>query len=153
MYRGEGPNQLARVLGRATATLASAGLSPRRLVTLEVVGRHSGRLVSCPIVITDYKGERYLVAMLGRRANWVRNVEAAAGAAVIRHGRREPVILEPVEPDDRAAILRRYLDLAPGARAHIPVAQHASLSEFEGIAVHYPVFRITRPKPQVHEAA
>ena len=151
MYRGEGPNQLAWILGRATATLASAGLSPRRLVTLEVAGRRSGRLISCPVVITEYQGERYLVAMLGRRANWVRNVEAAGGTAVLRHGRREAVNLEPVEPDDRAAILRRYLDLAPGARAHIPVAQHASLSEFEGIAVDYPVFRITPPKPRVHE--
>jgi deazaflavin-dependent oxidoreductase (nitroreductase family) len=151
MYRGGRPNPVAGILGRATATLASAGLSPRRLVTLEVRGRRTGRLVSFPVVVTDYEGERYLVAMLGRGANWVRNVQAAGGAAMIRHGRCEAVTLELVEPDARAPILRRYLKLAPGARAHLPVDQHASLSEFEGIAAEYPVFRITRP--QSSEAA
>jgi deazaflavin-dependent oxidoreductase (nitroreductase family) len=145
MYRGGRPNPVAGIAARATATLASAGLSPRRLVTLEVRGRRSGRLVSFPVVVTDFQDERYLVAMLGRRANWVRNVEAAGGAAVIRHGRRESVHLEPVEPDARAPILRRYLELAPGARAHIPVDRRAPLSQFEGIAAEYPVFRITQP--------
>jgi deazaflavin-dependent oxidoreductase (nitroreductase family) len=146
MYRGGRPNPVAGIFARATATLASAGLSPRRLVTLEVRGRRSGRLISFPVVVADYQGERYLVAMLGRGANWVRNVEAARGAAVIRHGRREAVNLDPVEPDARAPILRRYLELAPGARAHIPVDRRASLSEFEGIAAEYPVFRITQPQ-------
>jgi deazaflavin-dependent oxidoreductase (nitroreductase family) len=146
MYRGGRPNPLAGILDRATATLASAGLSPERLVTLGVRGRRSGRLISFPVVVADYQGERYLVAMLGRGANWVRNVEAAEGAAVIRHGHREAVNLVPVEPADRAPILRRYLELAPGARAHIPVDQRASLSEFQQIAAEYPVFRITRPQ-------
>jgi deazaflavin-dependent oxidoreductase (nitroreductase family) len=146
MYRGGRPNPVAGIFAWATATLASAGLSPRRLVTLEVRGRRSGRLVSFPVVVADYQGERYLVAMLGRGANWVRNVEAAGGAAVIRHGRREAVNLDAVEPDARAPILRRYLELAPGARAHIPVDQRASLSEFKEIAAEYPVFRITPPQ-------
>jgi deazaflavin-dependent oxidoreductase (nitroreductase family) len=143
MYRGGRPNPVAGILGRATSGLASAGLSPRRLVTLEVRGRRSGRLISVPVVVADYEGERYLVAMLGRNANWVRNVQAADGAAVIRHGRREAVNLEPVEPDARAPILRRYLELAPGARAHVPVDHGAALTEFDRIAADYPVFRIT----------
>jgi len=146
MYRGGRPNPMAGILGRATATLASAGLAPRRLVTLEVRGRRSGRVISFPVVVADYQGERYVVAMLGRGANWVRNVEAAGGAAVIRHGRQEPVSLEPVEPDARAPILRRYLELAPGARAHIRVDQRASLSEFAGVGAEYAVFRIIRRK-------
>lgn len=147
MYRGGRPNPVAAILGQATATLASAGLSPRRLVTLEVRGRHSGRLISCPVVVADYQGERYLVAMLGRSANWVHNVEAAGGAAVLRHGHRETVRLEPVEPDARAPILRRYLQLAPGARAHMPVDQRSPSTEFERIAADYPVFRVTTTTP------
>lgn len=147
MYRGGRPNPVAGFFARATAILASAGLAPRRLVTLEVRGRRSGRLVSFPVVVADYQGERYLVAMLGLAANWVRNVDAAGGAAVIRHGRREAVNLEPVEPEARAPILQRYLELAPGARAHIPVDRRAPLSEFEGIAAEYPVFRITSRTP------
>jgi deazaflavin-dependent oxidoreductase (nitroreductase family) len=144
MYRRGRPNRVAAVLGRATASLASAGLSPKRLVTLEVRGRRSGRLVSLPVVVAEYRGERYLVAMLGRSANWVRNVEAAGGRAMIRHGRHEAVNLEPVEVGARAPILRRYLELAPGARAHFPVDQRAPLADFQRIAPDYPVFRITR---------
>ena len=144
MYRGGHPNPGAAVLNQATAILASAGLSPRRLVTLETRGRRSGRLVKLPVVIADYQGERYLVAMLGRRAAWVRNVEAAGGVAVLRHGRREADRLEPVEAPARPPILRRYLELAPGARAHFPVARQAPLAEFERIAFDYPVFRVRR---------
>jgi len=93
MYRGGRPNPVAAVLARATATLASAGLSPKRLVTLEARGRRSGRPISLPVVVADHRGERYLVAMLGSRANWVRNVEDAEGVAVLRHRRREGVTL------------------------------------------------------------
>jgi len=144
MYRGGRPDRLAGLLGRATAKLASAGLAPKRLVTLEVKGRRSGRLVSLPVVVADHEGERYLVAMLGPNTNWVRNVEASRGVAAITHGRREAVILEPVDAAARAPILRRYLELAPGARAHIPIDRRAPVSEFETVAADHPVFRIAR---------
>ena len=93
-------------------------------------------------MIADYEGQRYLVSMLGPNANWVRNLEADGGRAELRHGKREQVSLVEVDPADRAPILRRYLDLAPGARPHIPVDRKAPLSEFEAIAADYPVFRI-----------
>ncbi len=153
MYRRGRPNPVAGILGRATATLASVGLAPKRLVTLEVRGRRSGQLISVPVVVADYEGERYLVAMLGQTANWVRNVEAAKGLAVIRHGHREAVTLEPVASAARAPILRRYLELAPGARAHVPVDQRASLTEFERIAPDYPVFRIVPMQGEERQAA
>lgn len=73
------PNRLAAMLNRGWAVVGTAGLWPNRLVTLEVRGRRSGRLVSFPLVVADYEGERYLVAMLGERANWVANVRAAGG--------------------------------------------------------------------------
>ncbi|MEU7864007.1 hypothetical protein [Nonomuraea sp. NPDC049141] len=116
---------------------------PGRLVTLEVPGRLSGRVISFPLVVADYQGERYLVAMLGQNANWVRNLHAVQGRAVLRHGRRERVRLDEVEPSLRAPILRRYLACAPGARPHIPVDRRAPLEEFERIAHRIPVFRIT----------
>ena len=80
--------------------------------------------------------------MLGANVNWVRNLTAAGGRAVLRHGRRESVYLEEVEPAARAPILRRYLQVAPGARPHIPVDRRAPLAEFARIAADYPVFRI-----------
>lgn len=121
---------------------AVIGLPPRRLCELQVRGRSSGRLTSFPVVVADYESERYLVAMLGEGANWVANARAAGGRAVLRHGGSEAVRLEEVDPGARAPILQRYLQVAPGARAHVPVDKGASLAEFERIASQYPVFRV-----------
>jgi deazaflavin-dependent oxidoreductase (nitroreductase family) len=143
MYRTGRPGALARVTNRLSAIQFSAGvLSPAQAATLEVPGRRTGRLISFPVAVADYEGGRYLVSMLGSNSNWVRNVRAAGGRAVLRHGRREEVRLVEVEPGDRAPILRRYLEIAPGARPHVPVDRHAPLAEFERIAGQFPVFQI-----------
>jgi len=142
MYRGGRPNRLASLLNRWGVWLATAGLGPGRMAALEVRGRRSGCLISFPVVITDHGGDRYLVAMLGEGTNWVANLRAARGQAVLRRGRREAVQLEPVEPAARAPILRRYLQVAPGARSHIPVDRRAPVADFEAVAARYPVFRI-----------
>jgi deazaflavin-dependent oxidoreductase (nitroreductase family) len=143
LYRGGRPNGLARVLNRLSALQFSAGvLSPKRAATLEIIGRRSGRRISFPVVVTELAGQRYLVSMLGNDANWVRNVRATGGRAVLRRRSREAVRLEEVEPARRAPILRRYLAVAPGARPHVPVDRHAGLEEFERIAEQFPVFRI-----------
>ena len=89
--------------------------------------------------------------MLGEGVNWVANVRACGGYAVLRHGHREAVRLEEVDAARRAPILRRYLQLAPGARAHMAVNPQAPLANFEAIAKLYPVFRVhadsaTRPE-------
>ena len=146
MYRGGRPGLLARAMNWASAVQFSAGLlSPRRAVTMEVPGRRSGRLVRVPVVVTDYEGERYLVSMLGGETNWVRNVHAADGRAMLRRGHRAVVQLDEVEPGRRAAILRRYLECSPGARPHIPVSRGAPVAEFDRIAAQYPVFHVTVP--------
>jgi hypothetical protein len=142
MYSGKRANRVAAFLNRGTAALAAAGIGPKRIVELEVRGRRSGRRLSLPVVIADYEGERYLVAMLGSDANWVRNVRAAGGRAALRHGGRENVVLKETDPRVRAPILRRYLDVAPAARAHIPVDRRAPLQQFEQIAEQYPVFQV-----------
>ncbi|MGY1619560.1 nitroreductase/quinone reductase family protein [Geodermatophilus sp. SYSU D00691] len=148
LYRGKRPHRLAGLLNRAQAALAARGIGPSRIVVLEVVGRRSGRTVSLPVVVADVDGERYLVSMLGEDSNWVRNVRAAHGRAVLRHRGRQEVLLDEVEPDRRAPVLRRYLDRAPGARAHVPVDRRAPLEQFERIAADYPVFRIVAPPPE-----
>ncbi|PRX96773.1 nitroreductase/quinone reductase family protein [Allonocardiopsis opalescens] len=143
MYRGGRPNALARVLNRLAALQFATGrLAPRNWVALEVVGRRSGRPISFPLVLTDHGGERYLVSMLGEDANWVRNVRAADGRAVLLHGARELVRLREIPVADRAPVLRRYLRLAPGARPHFPVDRDAPPPEFERVAGRYPVFRV-----------
>lgn len=142
LYRSGRPNRFARLQNRASAIAFAAGIWPKRVAALEVRGRRSGRTISFPVVIADLDGERYLVAMLGEATNWVGNVRAAGGRAVLRHGRREDVRLDEIPVDSRPAILRRYLALAPGARPHIPIARHAPLEEFAGIAPQIPVFRV-----------
>lgn len=151
MYRDGRPNRVAAVLNRWSARLGSAGVWPGRLATLEVRGRHSGRMISLPVVTADFEGERYLVAMLGERTSWVRNVRAAGGQAVLRHGVAESVRLEEVDSSIRPPILRRYLAIAPGGRPHIPVDRRAPIAAFERVATRYPVFRIHRAIPEPKE--
>ena len=138
LYSGKHPNRVAALLDRGTAAAVGAGIGQKRLATLEVRGRRTGRRVSLPVVVAEYEGQRYLVAMLGMESNWARNVRAAGGTAVLRHGRSENVRLEEVDPGICAPILRRYLQVAPGARAHFPIDRHAPLKRFEQIAEQYP---------------
>jgi len=142
LYKGNRPGRLARLLNRAWAIAHARGLAPDYLVTLEVPGRRSGRVISFPLVMASVDGERYLVSMLGAEVAWVRNVEAAAGRAVLRHGRREQVRLEEVPPERRAPVLKAYLQRAPGARPHVPVDKDAPIEAFDAIAARVPVFRV-----------
>ncbi len=118
MYRRGRPNAWARWQNRASAAVYAAGVWPRRAAALEVRGRKSGRVISFPIVVAEHDGERYLVSMLGEKVNWVRNVLAADGEAVLRHGRSEPFAWSKCRspPGHRSAALpgRR----ARGAAAH-----------------------------------
>jgi deazaflavin-dependent oxidoreductase (nitroreductase family) len=143
MSRDGRPNALARALNRMWAMLASVGLAPKRLYTLEVAGRRTGRVISFPVVVADHEGQQYLVAMLGEKAGWVRNVRAADGCAVLRHRGAESVRLEEVAAADRTPILRRYVSIAPGGRSHIGLDANASNEAFEAVAPQIPVFRVT----------
>lgn len=142
MYRGGRPNQLTKILNKGWAFFHSLGFFPNYMVTLEVIGRQSGKKISFPLAMTVMNGERYLVSMLGQDANWVRNVRAANGRAKLVHGMVEQVVLEEVDVALRAPIIKAFLGHAPGARPHIPVNKDAPISEFEKIAAQYPVFRV-----------
>jgi hypothetical protein len=143
MYRGGRPNQLTKVINMGWAFLHTLGIFPNRLVTLEVTGRQSGKTISFPLAMVVIKGERYLVSMLGEEVNWVRNIKAAGGKAQLRHGRSERVMLEEVDVNQRPPILKAYLQIAPGARPHIPANKNAPISDFEKIASKYPVFKVS----------
>ena len=142
LYRGGHPNTLARILNRISARVHALGIAPNYFVTLEVRGRRTGRAISFPLAMAVVDGERYLVSMLGPEASWVRNLQAADGQALLRHGRIERVRLEEVPVEERGCVLKIYLHRAPGARAHIPVDKDAALSEFDAIAARIPVFRV-----------
>ena len=143
LYHGNRPNWIAKILNRAWAAIASSGVASNYLVTLEVTGRKSGRTISLPVVVAVVDGQRYLVSMLGNNVSWVQNVRAAGGKAVLRSGGREEVRLEEIPADQRAPILRAYLQRAPGARPHVPVNKDAALAEFQKVAAAFPVFRLS----------
>lgn len=142
LYRGQRPNSIARILNRVWASVYSLGIAPNYLVTLEVIGRKSGKIVSFPLVMVVLDGQRYLVSMLGDNVQWGHNVRAAGGRVVLRSGGCEAIQLEEVPTDQRGPILRAYLHRAPGARPHVPVNKDAPPAEFEKIAEAYPIFRI-----------
>jgi len=134
LYKDGRPNGLAKILNGFWGWLHALGIAPNYIVTLEVVGRKSGKPVRFPLAMVMIKGERYLVSMLGEEANWVQNLRAAGGKAILRHGKVEQVLLEEVEAELRA----------PGARPHVSVELNAPLAEFEKIAAEYPVFRVRK---------
>ncbi len=88
------------------------------------------------------EGNRYLASMLGENVQWVRNVRASGGQAVLCSGGREEVRLEEIPIGQRAPILKAYLQVAEGARPHISMDKDAPLVEFEKIAPEFPVFRL-----------
>jgi hypothetical protein len=142
MYRGGRGDATARRLARTWARVFGWGVLPRRWVTLEVPGRRSGRTTQFPLGIAFYHGDQFLVSMLGDGCNWVRNVRAADGLAVLRRRRAVPVRLIEMPVGERAPIIKSYLKQVPGARPHIPVDRHRPVADFAPIAAQTPVFRV-----------
>lgn len=141
LYQGGRGNSTAKRYARFWAFVFRLKLQSRRWVTLEVVGRHSGKPRQFPLGMADWEGHWYLVSMLGE-CNWVRNVRAANGRAAL-HGRfSSRVTLREVPVEQRAPILKRYLDKVPGGRPHIPVDRHAPRQELAAVAAQTPIFLV-----------
>jgi deazaflavin-dependent oxidoreductase (nitroreductase family) len=136
---------------RLGVALTSMGFAPRDTVTLEVRGRRSGRIRRTPVLRTRHAGADYLVALAGE-SQWVRNVRAADGHAVIRRRRARKVHLDELAPTERGEIIAAYLrggrrrsgDAAADqqARWYFGLDPHASQHDIDEIADFYPVFRI-----------
>lgn len=141
-YRGGEPNRIAKGLNRIGAWMYKLGKTPDLVNTLEVKGRKSGRSIEMPIVVVHMNNERYLVSMLGDATNWVKNVRAAGGEAVLLKSGRENVRLFEMPVEERAPFIKRYCEIAPGGRSHIPVDKNSPVEAFAAIAGEFPVFRI-----------
>ncbi len=141
------PPMLYRSIQPLGVMLVSLGLTPETVVVLEVPGRRSGKTRRNVVVRTPYQGHQYLVALAGE-SEWVRNVRAAGGRAVIRHGRASRASLVEVAPDERPPVIWAYLH-RPGpsspaneARHYFGVKPDSSPEEIRSVADRYPVFRI-----------
>jgi len=136
------PSKPVQWMNGCMSWLASVGIGPSRLITLEVNGRRSGQPRAAVLNIVEYEGERYLVSPRGE-SEWVRNVRAAGGEAVIRHGGRQKVKLLEIGATERAPIIKKYLtENTLSTKAHFGVEPGAPLEEFQRIAGLHPVFRI-----------
>lgn len=141
LYPGGKPSPEAKAIHRRFVASPLPRILPVASV-LEVSGRRSRQEIQVPLVIVRYKRSWYLVSMFGEQSNWVKNVRASDGKAVLTHGRRRPVNLIEVPVSDRAPIIKRYLLFAIGARPHVQVQWKEPLSAFEVVAPLYPVFRV-----------
>jgi len=145
MYASGRGNATARRYARFWNMAFRLGLLPRRWVTLEVRGRRTGAVTRFPLGMADVGGQWYLVSMLGE-CNWVRNVRAEGGRVTLRRRRARPVRLVEVLVEERAPVIRRYVERVPGSRPHIPIDRHEPVEAFEAIASNYPVFRVVALK-------
>jgi hypothetical protein len=141
-YRDRRPTWLGHWVSQFFCLWAALGLPPRNWVSLEVRDRASGRRRADAVVLPTVAGNRYVVSMFGTLSDWVHNVEAAHGEAVIRHGHPRHVRLVPVPAGERAPILQEYVRVASSGRKHFPVAVGAPLAAFAAIAARYPVYRV-----------
>ena len=134
-----GPTQL---MNRFMSILASMGIGPKKMATLEVRGRKTGEPRSVAVNISEHEGQRYLVAPRGE-TEWVRNVRAAGGEAVIRRGKSDRVKLEELPAAERAPIIQTYLrQNAWVTKREFGIEPDAPLEDFQRIAPDHPVFRI-----------
>ena len=103
------PTRGTRVFNSAVGSLTRMGISVYGSRVLAVRGRKSGEWRTTPVNPLKLDGERYLIAPRGN-TQWVRNMRVAGGGE-LRLGRKvRPIsVVEVVEDDVKAPILRSYL--------------------------------------------
>ena len=137
------PSGLVKAMNSLVGRLASWGLIPGGTALLQVKGRRSGQTRSTAVTWVEHDGQRYLVAPRGN-TEWVRNVKAAGGEAVLKHGKSDAVRLEELPVEQRAPIIQAYLKkTARVTKREFGIEPDAPIEEFQRIAPDHPVFRIT----------
>jgi deazaflavin-dependent oxidoreductase (nitroreductase family) len=137
------PSGAVKLMNSIVSRLAGIGLVPMNTVLLQVRGRRSGAMHSTAVSWVEHEGQRYLVSPRGN-TEWVRNVKAAGGEAVIKARKTEHVRLEELPVEQRAPIIKAYLKrTAAVTKREFGLDADAPLEEFEKIADRHPVFRIT----------
>jgi deazaflavin-dependent oxidoreductase (nitroreductase family) len=100
-------NLFVRSNNAVMRSLIRAGVRIGTFAVLTVPGRKTGRPVTVPLVVFPYCGNAYLVASYGV-VNWVRNLRAAGGRAVLRRGRTSEKIAAVELPAEQAGPILRY---------------------------------------------
>ena len=136
------PNTLTKKMSSFLGWLAARGIGPKRMVRLEHKGRVSGDIRSTAVNWTEHDGLRYLVSPRGE-TQWVRNVRADGGRAVLRHGgNSETVRLEEISVEGRAAIIKQYVGDYKVVKREFGLEPDDSIEQYDGIAANHPTFLI-----------
>ena len=119
--------------------LARAGVGPIHLLT--TTGAKSGRPHTVPVVPVEHDGRTWLVAAYGPVA-WVANVRAG-NPVRLRYGREtQEYVTREASADEAGPVLKRYVAIAPKARAQFAAAPDAQVDDFIADAPRHPVFEL-----------
>ena len=123
------------------SVLARAGVVPRCYL-LTTRGRTTGRPRRNPVVPVDHDGRRWLVAPYGP-VSWVRNARAYRQVSLARRGDTREYIAREIPAGEAAAVLQRYVRLAPAARRCFRAGTASPVEDFAAEADRHPVFELT----------
>ncbi len=136
------PNAAMKKMSSFLGWLTARGIGPKRMVRLEHRGRVSGGVRSTAVNWTELDGQRYLVAPRGE-TQWVRNVRADGGRAVLRRGgNSEAVRLEEIPVEGRAPIIKQYVGENKIIKGQFGLEPDDSIEQYNGIAADHPTFLI-----------
>jgi F420H(2)-dependent quinone reductase len=137
------PTSAEKLFNGLFGILVGAGLGPSYNYLLQVRGRKTGRMFSTPVNVMELPGgKRFLVAPRGR-TQWVRNAEASGEIWLKRGSYRQRFRLRALAAQEKAAILKAYLDRYKTAvQRYFPVRAGSSAAEFAPLAENYPVLEL-----------
>ena len=140
----EEPSFLDRLLSRAFGLLVGLGFGRSHSYLLQVRGRKSGRMYSTPVNVLLHRKRLYVVASRGQ-SQWVRNARTG-GYVMLRKGRRcEAFPVRALPHEERAEILKAYVDrFGVAAQRYFPIPAGSSVEDFVPLARHYPVFELVQ---------
>ncbi len=136
------PSAFERVANNAVGILLRLGIGFGNSYVLEVRGRRTGNVYSTPVSLLEYQNRRYLVAPRGE-TSWVRNARIVGEVSLVRRGVRKSYSVREVLVEQRATLLKEYLDrFAATVQRYFPIPKGSPADSFTGIAARYPVFEL-----------
>ncbi|MBV8154370.1 MAG: hypothetical protein JOY98_08115 [Candidatus Eremiobacteraeota bacterium] len=142
-YRNRRPTRFGHLNSQIFCWGARLGLLPGLIVALEVRHREGGKPRQDAVVISSVAGDDFIVSMFGSISDWVHDLEASRGKAVIyRSARAHRVRLELVSVAERAPIIREFNRIASSGRKHLPLGIDPTLEECAALAPYHPAYRI-----------
>ncbi|HZR42954.1 MAG TPA: nitroreductase family deazaflavin-dependent oxidoreductase [Ktedonobacteraceae bacterium] len=136
-------NVLTMTMLRAGFKINGFGKSQYPMYILTVRGRKSGLPRSVPIVTLERNGQRYLVSPYGI-VDWVRNLQAAGEATLVRGRRSEILTAQELPPKEAALVLREDIRGGNPFARNYGVGPQSPLEDYEQVVLKHPVFLLQR---------